>query len=70
MELFFPKCKIRYDWIDNSIQPYLKKTLKKIKKSPELGVPLGNTNNKDLAGCLKMYFFKKKFRVVYELIEE
>lgn len=50
--LFHPDVKEDIEQIDNSIQPYLKKSLKKIKKSPELGKPLGNTNNKNLVGCL------------------
>ncbi|PXV60905.1 mRNA interferase RelE/StbE, partial [Halanaerobium congolense] len=47
----------------------LKSTLNKIKKSPELGKPLGNKSGIDLSGCLKIYFYRKKYRVVYQNIE-
>ena len=71
MELVFhPAVKGDIDKLDGSINKRLKKILRKIKNSPELGKPLGNKDNLDLSGCLKIYFYKNKYRVVYEILEE
>jgi mRNA interferase RelE/StbE len=67
--LFHPEVKNDINNLDGSVKNRLKKILKKIKRAPKLGKPLGNQGNIDLSGCLKVYFYKKKYRVVYELIE-
>ena len=46
------------------------KQFKKIQKSPELGILLGNKNGYDLSGCRKMYADNKKIRIVYKIIED
>lgn len=70
MELIFhPEVKNDIASLDGSTKNHLKKILKKIKNAPELGKPLGNKSNIDLSGCLKIYFYKKKYRVVYEILE-
>jgi len=71
MELVFhPEVKNDIASLDGSTKNRLKKILKKIKNAPELGKPLGNKGNIDLSGCLKIYFYKKKYRVVYEILED
>jgi len=71
MELkFHPQVKNDIESLDGSVKSKLKKKLKKIKKSPELGKPLGNKGSLNLSGCLKIYFGKKKYRIVYEIIDE
>lgn len=71
MELIFhPDVKDDIASLDGSTKNRLKKILKKIKNAPELGKPLGNKGNIDLSGCLKIYFYKKKYRVVYEILED
>jgi mRNA-degrading endonuclease RelE of RelBE toxin-antitoxin system len=71
MELIFhPDVKDDIALLDGSIKNRLKKVLKKIKNAPELGKPLGNKGNIDLKSCLKMYFYKKEYRVVYEILLE
>ncbi|SDC52411.1 mRNA interferase RelE/StbE, partial [Halanaerobium congolense] len=50
---FHPEVKNDIDNLDGSVKPRLKSTLNKIKKSPELGKPLGNKSGIDLSGCLK-----------------
>ena len=71
MELVFhPEVKDDIASLDGSMKNRLKKILKKIKNAPELGKLLGNKGNTDLSGCLKIYFFKKKYRVVYEILED
>ncbi len=46
------------------------KQFKKIQKSPELGILLGNKNGYDLSGYRKMYADNKKIRIVYKIIED
>lgn len=70
MELIFlPDVKNDIASLDGSTKNRVKKIWKKIKNAPELGKPLGNKGNIDLSGCLKIYFYKKKYRVVYEILE-
>ena len=68
--IFHPDVKDDIGVLDGSTKKLLKKILKKIKNAPELGKPLGNKGNIDLSGCFKMYFYKKKYRVVYEMLKE
>ena len=56
--------------LNKSVQVLFTKTLKKILKSPELGIDLGNKNNLDLSGCKKMYFDNKRYRIVYKIIDD
>ena len=67
--LFHPEVKNDIKNFDGSIKKRLKKTLKKIKRAPELGKPLGNKGDVDLSGYMKIYFYKKKYRIVYEELE-
>ena len=46
------------------------KQFKKIQKSPELGMLLGNKNGYDLSECRKMYADNKKIRIVYKIVED
>ncbi|PHQ92702.1 MAG: hypothetical protein COB42_00885 [Sulfurimonas sp.] len=55
--------------LNNSIRIEVFKKLKKLQESPELGKPLGNKNNMNLTGLLKVYVAKKQVRIVYEVIE-
>lgn len=55
--------------LNNSIRLEVFKKLKKIQQTPELGKPLGNKNNMNLTGLLKVYVAKKQVRIVYEIID-
>ena len=55
--------------LNNSIRLEVFKKLKKIQQTPALGKPLGNKNNMNLAGLLKVYVAKKQVRIVYEIID-
>lgn len=55
--------------LNNAIRIEVFKKLKKIQKSPELGQPLGNKNNMNLSGLLKVYVAKKQVRIVYEIMD-
>ena len=68
--VFHPEVKEDIEELDGSIKKRLKKTLKKIKRAPSLGKPLGNRGDIDLSDCLKTYFARKKYRVVYELLDD
>ncbi|TDX43021.1 type II toxin-antitoxin system RelE family toxin [Orenia marismortui] len=68
--IFHPEVKDDIKELDGNIKNRLKKTLEKIKRAPRLGKPLGKQSNIDLSNCLKMYFYKKKYRVVYEILDE
>jgi len=46
------------------------KQFKKLEKSPQLGVLLGNKSGFDLTGYRKMYADKKKLRIVYRIIDD
>lgn len=53
--------------LDRAIQQQAFAQFKKLANSPELGKPLGDKAGFDLTGYRKLYFFQKKYRIVYEL---
>ena len=67
---FHPEAEKELEKLNRSVQILFTKTLKKILKSPELGLDLGNKNNLNLSGLKKMYFDHKRYRVVYQILEE
>ncbi len=68
--IFHPEVREDIAKLYGSVKSRLKKMIKKIKRAPELGKPLGNKNDMDLSGCLKIYFYNKKYRVVFEILDE
>jgi len=67
---FHPEAEKELAKLNRSVQLLFAKTLKKILKSPELGVDLGNKNNLNLSGLKKMYFDHKRYRIVYQILED
>jgi len=67
---FHPEVKNDIDNLDGSVKMRLKSILNKIKRSPEFKKLLGNKGSIDLSGCLKIYFYRKKYRVVYQILNE
>ena len=53
--------------LDKAIQQQAFAQFKKLANSPELGKPLGDKAGFDLTGYRKLYFFQKKYRILYEL---
>lgn len=53
--------------LDKAIQQQAFAQFKKLANSPELGKPLGDKAGIDLTGYRKLYFFQKKYRILYEL---
>ncbi len=67
---FHPEAEKELSKLNKSVQILFTKTLKKILTSPELGIDLGNKNNLNLSGLKKMYFDHKRYRIVYQILEE
>lgn len=55
--------------LDKAIQKQAFIQFKKLINSPESGKPLGKKAGLDLTGYRKLYFFQKKYRIVYKLDE-
>jgi len=67
---FHPEAKKELKKLNKSVQILFTKALKKILTSPELGQDLGHKNNIKLTGLKKMYFDHKRYRVVYQILED
>lgn len=57
-----------YKKLDGSVKKLVNIKIEELSKNPMLGEKLGNKNNIDLTGFFKIYVFKKKYRIVYRLI--
>ncbi len=66
---FHPEAEKELEKLNRTIQILFTKKLKQILKSPELGKDLGNKNNLKLAGLKKIYFDGKRYRIIYEIID-
>ena len=64
---FIYEAAIEYKSLDGSLKILADKILEKLSKNPFLGVELGNKTNMDLTGYYKIYFNKKKHRIVYRI---
>jgi len=62
-----PEAEREFKNLDKAIQYQAVVQFKKLEKSPELGEHLGDKAGFNLTGYRKLYFFKKKYRIVYEL---
>ena len=56
-----------YKSLDGSIKILADKILDKLEKNPFLGEELGNKNNMDLTGYYKLFFDKKRYRIIYRI---
>ena len=66
---FIQEAAIEYKSLDGSIKVLADKILEKLEKNPFLGEKLGNKNNIDLTGYYKIYFNKKKHRIIYRIVK-
>ena len=57
-----------YKELDGSVKKLVNLKLEELLKNPFLGERLGNKLNVDLTGFFKIYVFKKKYRIVYRLL--
>lgn len=67
---FLPDAAKDFDDLDKSVRKEAVKKIDALSKNPFLGKPLGNKLGINLTGFYKLYFAKKKYRVVYRLIGE
>ncbi len=67
---FLPDAEKDFDSLDKSVRKEASKKIDTLSKNPFLGKPLGNKFGINLTGFYKLYFAKKKYRVVYRLIGE
>lgn len=65
-----PEAEREFKGLDKAIQQQAFSQFKKLANSPELGEPLGDKAGFNLTGYRKLYFFQKKYRIVYELNQE
>ncbi|VAX36359.1 hypothetical protein MNBD_UNCLBAC01-1009 [hydrothermal vent metagenome] len=56
-----------FDQLDKAVQKQALTQFRKLIASPELGFSLGNKAGIDLTGYQKLYFFRKKYRIIYKL---
>ncbi|MCL2127283.1 MAG: type II toxin-antitoxin system RelE/ParE family toxin [Treponema sp.] len=66
---FIQEASIEYKSLDGSLKVSVDKLLVKLEKNPFLGEELGNKNNIDLTGYYKLYFDKKRYRLVYRVLK-
>ena len=64
-----PEAEGEFDRLDNAIKKQAFSQFKKLTKSPQLGLPLGKKTGLDLTGFKKLYFYQKKYRIVYKIDE-
>ena len=64
---FIYEASVEYKSLDGSLKAMADKLLVKLEENPFLGEELGNKNNIDLTGFYKLYFFKKKYRIIYRI---
>ena len=67
---FLPDAAKDFDNLSGSLQKHAAKKIDSLSSNPFLGRPLGNKLGIDLTGFYKLYFAKKKYRIVYRLIGE
>jgi len=65
-----PDAEKDFNSLDKSVRKEASKKIDTLSKNPFLGKPLGNKFGINLTGFYKLYFAKKKYRVVYRLIGE
>jgi len=66
---FIPEAVIEYKSLDGSIKKLADEKIDELEKNPFLGEELGNKNNIDLTGYYKLYFAKKRYRIVYRIVK-
>jgi len=65
---FLPDAEKDFDALDGSVKKEVAKKIDALAENPFLGKPLGKKYGVDLKGFYKLYFLKKKYRIVYRLV--
>jgi mRNA-degrading endonuclease RelE of RelBE toxin-antitoxin system len=63
------EAKEEFEEINHSLKKLVISQFKKLQESPQLGKTLGKKRGMDLSGYRKLYFNKKKHRIVYRIKE-
>ncbi len=66
---FRPEAVKDFDALDGSIQKEIAKKIDALSENPFLGKPLGNKLGMDLTGFFKLYAARRKYRIVYRLLQ-
>ena len=56
-----------YKQLDGRLKKMVNIKMDQLEKNPYLGEKLGNKNNIDLTGFYKIYFDKKRYRIIYRI---
>jgi len=67
---FIQEAAEEYKSLDGSKKILADKMLEKLEKNPFIGEKLGNKNNIDLTGFYKLYFDKKRYRIIYRIVND
>lgn len=67
---FLPEAEKDFDSLDGSLKTEAAKKIDALSEKPFLGKPLGNKLGIDLTGFYKLYFDKKRYRIVYRIVGE
>ena len=62
-----PEAEEDFKNLDESLKKLVLKKLIQLETNPFIGEALGNKAGMDLTGYYKLYVFKKKIRIVYEI---
>lgn len=63
-----PEAGADFNALDGSLKKEAAKRIDALSENPFLGKPLGNRSGIDLTGFYKLYFYGKKYRIVYRLL--
>ena len=64
---FIPEAEEDYQTLDGALRTEAAKKIDALANNPFIGKPLGNKLGVDLTGFYKLYFDKKRYRIVYRL---
>jgi mRNA interferase RelE/StbE len=59
-----------FESLDGSVKKEASKKIVALSENPLLGKPLGNKHGMNLVGFYKLYFVKKKYRIVYRIVKD
>lgn len=67
---FIPDAENDIENLDKSLKKEAGKKIDALSENPFLGKPLGNELGIDLTCFYKLYFHKKKYRIVYRILKD
>jgi mRNA interferase RelE/StbE len=67
---FHPEAEKDFADLDGAVRKEISRKIDDLAGNPYLGKPLGNKFGIDLTGFYKLYAARKKYRIVYRIIDE